>query len=111
VAGVWGAPAPVSAQGGLVSATISGTVSLKSDGSGLSGRTVTAKCSYHLPPFNANYSAITDSTGHYSISALGEVSGSNCNVTVSPCPGSFPFQATARIPPDPPGGVNFRCNS
>ena len=46
---------------------------------------MTATCFYSVSP-PANFVATTDSSGNYSISALGEVSGSNCIVKVSPCP-------------------------
>lgn len=105
--GAWVAPAPASAQ---VAANIDGTVTKRSDGSPLSGKTVTATCSYQLPPFSATFTATTDSNGNYSISASGDVSGSNCVVKVSPCPLSNPIQRTVTIPPSV-SGVNFTCSS
>lgn len=111
VVGVWGAPAPVSAQGGLVSATIEGRIYKRSDNSGLPDKTVTATCSYQLPPFSQTFTSLpTGSDGRYTIAAQGQVSGSNCIVKVSPCPGSFPIQKTVRIPPSV-SGVDFGCSS
>ena len=109
VVGAWGAPTPAGAQGGLVPADIAGTVTVKNGSP--SDRTVTASCSYRLPPFTGTFTATPDSAnGSYTIAAMGEVSRSNCIVKVNPCPGSTPIQTTVRIPPSV-SGVNFTCNS